>query len=216
MMEQEVPGAKIAVISTIHILKPRGRTFSERQGLLFVGNLKHGPNADAVHFLMKEILPLIKHELPDIILTIVGDGVTPDIAAYQSDSVTVTGYVPNIEPYFDLARIFLAPIRFGAGVKGKIGEALSFGLPVVTSPVGAESMGLESGKNVMITDSPADFATSVINLYRDAYLWQRISDNGCQHIAANYTPEIIEPIINQSITNLGAPELRSVIDSTNK
>jgi len=93
-------------------------------------------------------------------------------------------------------------IRFGAGINGKIGEALSFGLPVVTTALGAEGWGFETGKQVMVADAPEDFANEVLRLYSEETLWQQLSDAGYLHIKENNTPEVVGRIVNDSIANL--------------
>jgi glycosyltransferase involved in cell wall biosynthesis len=137
-------------------------------------------------------------------LTIVGDNSSPEISAYASDSVRVTGYVPDVDPFFERARVFVAPIRFGAGVKGKIGESLAYGLPVVTTPVGAEGMGLVDGTSAMIASDARAFADAVVRLYRDGELWQKLSDNGYAHVREHFSPEVVERVINEPLMRLGA------------
>src|SRR5205814_4085882 len=126
VMERESPGVPSFVITTIHEAHERGLPFREREHLLFVGNFRHRPNTDAVSFFVSEVLPLVRRELPCAELLLVGDYAPPEFAAYASEGVRVLGYVPEIGPVFARARVFVAPIRFGAGVKGKIGEALAY------------------------------------------------------------------------------------------
>jgi GT2 family glycosyltransferase len=201
VMEQEAPGKRIEVIPTIHELHGRGKPFTERQDLLFVGNLAHRPNSDAVHFLLKEIFPLIERSLPDVKLFIVGDNVPAEIAAYANANIRVTGYVADITPLFENCRVFLAPVRFGAGVKGKVGESMSYGLPVVTTSIGAEGFGLTNESNAMIAEVPADFAAAAVRLYSEDQLWQALAANSYEHIKENFTPDVIAETINSSIDN---------------
>lgn len=206
VMAHTVPGKRIEVVPTIHELHDRGKLFAERADLLFLGNLAHRPNSDGIHFLMKEIFPLIQKSLPGIKLYIVGDNASPEILAYASNHVRVTGYVADIAPLFEGCRVFVAPVRFGAGVKGKIGEAMSYGLPVVTTSIGAEGFGLTSGVNVMIADAPADFAATVVRLYSEKELWQTLSANSHLHIDENFTPAVIAATINNSIREVSGIE----------
>jgi glycosyltransferase involved in cell wall biosynthesis len=193
------PETPSVVVPTVHELHERKSTFDERQQLLFVGNFSHRPNADAVHFLAREILPLIRKSLPGIKLLIVGDNTPPEFAGYVSNGVRLLGYVPDLDPIIASCRVFVAPIRFGSGVNGKIGEALSYGLPVVTNTIGAEGWDFTDGKQVLIADTPSDFAEAVVRLYGNAELWQTLSDEGYRHIAQNYTPEVIGRVINESV-----------------
>ncbi len=203
VVSSRIPAKQIVVIPTIHELHDRGKSFADRAGLLFIGHLSHSPNSDAVHYFVREIFPHIKQSLPGVVLYIVGSNASPEISAYESESVKVLGYVPDIDPLFHSARVFVAPLRFGAGVKGKIGESLSYGLPVVTTSIGAEGFGLTNGESVLIADDPKGFAASVLRLYRERDLWQRLSDHGFQHVENNYTPPVIGRTIEEGLVSLG-------------
>jgi GT2 family glycosyltransferase len=199
VMEREAPGVPSYVIPTIHEAHERGLPFGEREHLLFVGNFNHRPNADAVSFFVREVLPLVRRELECAELLLVGDNAPPEFAAYSPEGVRLLGYVPEIGPVFARARVFVAPIRFGAGVKGKIGEALSYGLPVVTTTIGAEGMSLRDGEEALIADSPRDFAAAVVRAYRDEELWRRLSDRGHAHVGRHFSPEAVGKVVNDSI-----------------
>ena len=203
-MRLEVSEVPIEVIPTIHPLRSRGKSFAERDHLFFCGHFAHRPNADGVKFFLEEILPLVKRSIPGIKFYVAGSNPPPEIQAFDSDDVRVLGYVPDIEPFFHGSRVFVAPVRFGAGVKGKIGDALSYGLPLVTTIIGAEGMGLRHGYEVMIADDPEAFAKAVIEVYRDAQLWQRLSDDGYVHIEKHFSPEVVEETIIASIEVLGS------------
>ncbi|MFN2509880.1 MAG: glycosyltransferase [Pyrinomonadaceae bacterium] len=194
---------RLVVIPTIHALQDRGKPPEEREGLLFIGHLSHRPNSDAVNYFMRKIYPLIKQRLPSVSFHIVGSGASPEIEAYDSANVRVMGYVPDINPLLQNARVFVAPLRFGAGVNGKIGEALSYGVPVVTTSIGAEGIGLTSGENAMIADDPEDFANNVLKVYRDTDLWHRLSDSGYRHIENHFTPQIVGQKIEDGLKALG-------------
>ena len=201
------PGVRVEVVPTIHPLHGRGKTFAERAHLLFLGNLSHRPNADAVHHLMRDIFPLVKKSLPGVKLYIVGDNATPEIAAYAAPDVEVLGYVPDVEPLFQSCRVMVVPLRYGAGIKGKLGESLSYGLPVVTTTIGAEGFGLTDGDEALIADDPQAFASAVVRAYEDRDLWQRLAEHGRRHIEKHYTPQVVAEIINSSICELGLTEL---------
>jgi glycosyl transferase family 1 len=202
-VSKRVPEDRIAVVPTIHALKSRGKAWSEREGLLFIGHLSHRPNSDAIHYFMREIFPLIRKQCPSMTCNIVGSNPSAEIKAYDSEQVRVLGYVPDIDPLFHNARVFVAPLRFGAGVNGKIGEALSYGLPVVTTSIGAEGLGLVQSRDAMIADDPHEFAERVLEVYYNEDVWQRLSDSGYRHIEAHFTPKVIGERIETSLRNLG-------------
>ena len=209
VMARAAPGVRIEVIPTIHELQERGRAFDDREHLLFIGNLAHRPNSDGVLYFLREVYPLIKQALPCVELDIIGDN-PAEILAHADEAVRVRGYVPDVEPFWQTRRVFVAPLRYGAGVKGKIGEALAHGLPVVTTPVGAEGMGLVHAQSAMIAATPAAFAAAVVELYTRPDLWQRLADRGHEHIARHFTPGSIAPVIEDSMKELlaGALEVR--------
>ena len=202
LMARIAPAVPSVVVPTIHRLHDCGVRFAERKQLLFVGSFSHRPNEDAIHFFGREVMPLIRKSLPGIELLVVGGNAPPEFAAYASSGVRVLGFVPDLNPIVSGCRVFIAPIRFGSGVNGKIGEALSYGLPVVTTTIGAEGWNFTDGEQVLIADAPADFAAAVVRLYEDANLWEKLADAGYRHIAENFTPEVLGDVINESVRNL--------------
>jgi len=190
-IEQAEPSASVVLLPNVHEMPveapPR---FEARHDLLFIGGFDHDPNVDAVHHLVNDILPRVRAEVPAR-LWVVGSKPPPEIAAYHGEEVIVTGYLHDVSEYFRLARVFVAPLRYGAGMKGKIGHALSTGLPIVTSSVGAEGMGIADGEHVLIRDDPAAFADAVLRLYLDEKLWTALSREGMELVQRNWTPEVM-------------------------
>jgi glycosyltransferase involved in cell wall biosynthesis len=137
-------------------------------------------------------------------LDVVGGNAPEHFQAYASQGVNILGYVPDIGPLFQSTRLFVAPLRFGAGVKGKIGDALSYGVPVVTTDVGAEGMQFEHDNQVLLANTPEAFARFVVDAYTNPELWQRLSDAGHEHVAKYFSPEAIERVILNSL-ECGAP-----------
>jgi glycosyltransferase involved in cell wall biosynthesis/GT2 family glycosyltransferase len=199
-MERLAPGVRTKVVPTIHPPRERGLPFKEREHILFVGNFRHRPNADAVHFYAREVLPRVRESLPAIELLLIGDNAPPEFAAYEG--VRVLGYVPDIETVLARARVSVAPLRFGAGINGKIGEALAHGLPVVTTTIGAAGIALRDGEEALIADSPEDLADATVRLYTDAALWQRLSDKGYAHVERNFSPRVVRKVVNDSVRSL--------------
>ncbi|MFL6229905.1 MAG: glycosyltransferase [Pyrinomonadaceae bacterium] len=199
-MKQVAPGVRARIVPTVHAPRDRGKDFDDRRDLLFLGNLAHTPNSDAVHFFVREVLPLVRESLPGVRLHIVGDNVPPEIAALASPDVWVHGYVPDIEPFFASCRVMVVPIRFGAGIRGKIGESLAHGLPVVTTSIGAEGLGFTGGaREALVADDARAFADAVARAYTDAALWRQLSDDGYAHVAHTFSPEVVKDTINNSL-----------------
>ena len=183
----------ILVIPNIHPLEEETPTFQKRKGLIFVGNFKHPPNIDAVEFYLHEIHPLLRRKGVSMPVYIVGGGYPEELKNKWKHlhEVIFTGWVPDTKPYLAKSRISIAPLRFGAGMKGKIGEALSCGLPVVTTPIGAEGMALEHGENIFIADSADKFAELILELNKNEALWNKLSLNGKRFIEEHYSPQAV-------------------------
>lgn len=177
-MERFVSEDKLIYLSNIHYVKKQAEEvpgFDERKGLLFVGSV-HPPNIDAVHFLISEIMPVIWRENPEITLNIVGN-VAEKLCIPPHDKIVLHGYVQDMEQQLLTNRIMIAPLRFGAGVKGKIGQAFEYSLPVVTTEIGAEGMSLKNCENSLIANEGNEFADCVLKLYNDKNLWLKLQSN---------------------------------------
>ncbi|MBW1947332.1 MAG: glycosyltransferase, partial [Deltaproteobacteria bacterium] len=184
---KENPDLSVSVLPNIHEVVNDVPPFSERKDLMFIGGYEHRPNEDAMVYFVEDIFPLIRKEIPGIRLFVVGNKPSERVLGLASDNVEVTGYVKDVSPYFKQSRLFVSPLRYGAGMKGKIGQSMSFGLPVVTTEVGAEGIGLKDGETALIADTVDDFSQAVIQLYNDEVLWSTISGNGLSHIDKNYS-----------------------------
>jgi glycosyltransferase involved in cell wall biosynthesis len=187
----ECPGLTVRFVPNIHEVVPPGPPYGSRADLLFLGGFLHKPNEDAVLHFVDNVLPLVRARQPEIRLVVVGSDPPSSIQACAGEQVTVSGYVPDVAPYFARCRVFVAPLRFGAGLKGKIGQALAAGLPVVTTSIGAEGFGLRHEETAMIADDPERFAESVVKVYSDAALWRRLADGGRRLIQDRFSPSVV-------------------------
>ena len=175
---------------------------SERRNVLFVGGFRHPPNIDAVNWFAKEVWPAVARAFPDGRFAIVGSD-SDRLGTPAGDRIDVLGHAPDLDPCFARARLSVAPVRYGAGVKGKIVSSLARGVPVVTTSVGAEGMGLTDGANVLIADEPEAFAERIGVLWRDADLWRRLSDGGELFVAQNYGRDRARGILAGILLTLG-------------
>jgi glycosyltransferase involved in cell wall biosynthesis len=203
ILERDCPGVRAHVISSIH--EPRGcaKPFSDRQDILFIGSFQHSPNLDAVHYLATEIQPLVREEIADIRTYIIGGDPPASIKDLSSSDVIVTGYVPDLAQYFDNCRLSVAPVRFGAGVKGKVLTSLSYGLPVVASSTAIEGLHLTDGKDVFVADSPAGFCEAVGALYNGELLWGQLSKNGLDVIEQHFSFAAVRAELHRWLTSIG-------------
>ena len=185
-VERDVPGASVLLMPTIHDVEPHVPPPEGRSGILFVGGFEHPPNSDAAIRLVKEVMPAVWRELGDIRVTIVGSTPPPEVQALASSLVDVTGRVEDLQPLLDNARLMVAPLRYGAGMKGKITQALAAGLPVVTTPIGAEGLeGDEGDECLLVAEDSRELASHALRAYRDDELWRRLSRVGQKLILAS-------------------------------
>ena len=177
-MSDYLPNNEIVTISNVHYPKVKQDdipTFGKRENLLFIGS-SHTPNIDAVHYLYNEIMPLVWAKLPNIKVQIIGS-VNKEINSITHENIEFLGFVEHVEPYFLNSKLMIAPLRYGAGVKGKVGQAFEYYLPVVTTSIGAEGMFLENEINAMIADNATDFANKIIEVYTQSEVWEKLSKN---------------------------------------
>jgi len=154
--------------------------------IIYTGNLSYFPNADGIRYFVAEILPLIRREVPSVKLQIVGKDPPARVRNLASESVKVTGFVPDIRAEYLASAVAIAPVRFGAGTLNKVLEPMALGVPVVSTPIGAEGLPFESGTHLMLAGSPEDFARGVVSLLKDPALRRKLSANGMEIVRSNY------------------------------
>ncbi|MHA4893634.1 glycosyltransferase [Pedobacter sp. PWIIR3] len=182
----------VFVIPNVHYssVEKEQPEFINRKGLLFIGGYKHTPNIDAARWLVNDIMPMIWKTDPTIHLTLLGSDPTPEIQGFSAPNISVPGYIHDVSPFFNNNKIFIAPLRYGAGMKGKIGQSLEFGLPVISTDIGVEGMDLHDGKNVLLANTTEEFAEKALTLYNSEVLWNQIRDNSIQAIS-DYAPAAV-------------------------
>lgn len=189
LLAKEVPDARVEVLSNVHEVAGRGPRFDQRHDLYFVGGFQHTPNVDAVQWFVQSIWPLIVPELPGVRFHIVGSRMPDSIRALASDTIVVAGFVPTMTPYLNDFRLSVAPLRYGAGVKGKVNQSMAHGQPVVATTMAAEGMNLQHEVDVLIADDANAFAEAVVRLYRDEVLWERLAANGLANIEQHFSTD---------------------------
>jgi len=162
---------------------------ANRSGLTFLGNFAWGPNADGVIWFAREVMPLLRKKKGSLILSIYGAELSKEIVALDSTNVKPIGFVQDVAEAFDTHRIFVAPMRSGAGLKGKVLEALARGVPCILSPIAAEGIGLRHGHDCFIARTVDDWITAITQLNEDDELWKRISENAQNYVKEKYSFE---------------------------
>jgi glycosyltransferase involved in cell wall biosynthesis len=202
LLEALAPGARIALLPNIHDADPTQSGFDERSGLLFVGNMKHQPNADAVTWFVDEVLPLIHSHRPDVQLHLVGSRMTPEIEGLDGDAVRVHGWVPDLRSQYEARRLAVAPVRYGAGMKGKVTDALAHGLPVVSTSIGVEGMPADVQALSWVADDAEAFAEQVLRSYDDVERWQEVHATAPEVVAAHYGNEAVCALLRDVLSGL--------------
>jgi glycosyltransferase involved in cell wall biosynthesis len=191
VLAREAPKATVEVFPWI--LDPKGPVapFSERNDIAFLGGYRHSPNVDAVRYFVESIWPAVRQRIPDAKFIIAGSDMPPELAALHGrDNIIAAGYVADLDGFFSSLRLSVAPIRYGAGIKGKVAVSLAHGVPCVVTGCAAEGMGLVDGEAVIIRDAPEEFAEQVATLYGDDQRWTRMSSAGLRFVEKTYGSEL--------------------------
>ncbi len=169
--------------------------------LVFTGNMGYPPNVNASLYLVKEILPLVRKQKPEITLTLAGASPHPDVKALESNNVHVTGWVEDIREYYAKARIFIAPMQIGTGLQNKLLEAMAMKIPSITSPLANQALEAEPDKEILVGNSPEEFADYIIKLLDDKKRSEKLADNGFSFVQNNYNWESATGKLEKIITN---------------
>jgi glycosyltransferase involved in cell wall biosynthesis len=174
-------------------------TPAERKGIMFVGGFAHAPNADAAQWFAREVMPLVVKEHPGAKLYLLGSNPTPEIRALSSRHVAVVGYVTEEElvDYYAKMRLSVAPLRFGAGMKGKVIEAMRYGLPCVMTSVGAQ--GLEDASFLAVADDARDFAEQVVRFLDDDEYWAANSASSQRLVRERFSEQALWNVVRQDV-----------------
>jgi O-antigen biosynthesis protein len=199
----ELPEARIEVLSNVHDVAGCRRGYAERQDLVFVGGFRHPPNVDAVRWFLTDVLPRVREQLPDLCLHVIGSDAPEAIERLaELPGVIFHGYVADLDPYMDGCRIAIAPLRYGAGVKGKVNLSMAHGQPVVATACAVEGMHLTAGEDVLTAESAEAFAAAVVRLYGDRALWERLSANGLENVRRHFSFEAARSALRRVLEHL--------------
>jgi GT2 family glycosyltransferase/glycosyltransferase involved in cell wall biosynthesis len=189
LLLQDSPGKNIQIISNIVEIREPTTSFAARADFLFIGSFLHPPNIDAVLYFVNDIYSLVVERLPGVKFYVIGSNPPAEIVALGSTNIIVTGQVPDVRPCFDAVKLSIAPIRYGAGVKGKINQSMGFGVPVIATSIAVEGMCLRDRQDVLIADKPEEFASALIDLYQSEDLWRRLSGNSLKKTKSLYSAD---------------------------
>jgi GT2 family glycosyltransferase/glycosyltransferase involved in cell wall biosynthesis len=199
VLQSELPNIQVSTIPWTVRTRPAPLPFAERAGVAFVGGFNHSPNRDALRWLVKEIMPLVWNHDPSIILSVIGSGITNEDSAFAADRVRIVGWVPNIAEALHSYRLTIAPLRFGAGLKGKLLSSLAAGLPCVGTSYAAEGAGLPTTLLELVSDSAAGLAKLVHAMHTDVEANTEAALAGLVYIDATCSPDVIDRLLKYAL-----------------
>jgi GT2 family glycosyltransferase/glycosyltransferase involved in cell wall biosynthesis len=191
VLRQFVPDAPISVFPVLYAhVAANPAPFEDRNGILFLGGFAHPPNLDAVRWFVAEIWPRVRAQLPHATFHIVGSEAPQEILELASvPGINVRGFVKDLDPLLASMRIGVTPMRYGAGIKGKVAMMMGAGMACVCTSVAAEGMHVEDGVHACVTDDPGAFANAVVQLYTDRERWATLSHNGRELVRRRFGTE---------------------------
>jgi GT2 family glycosyltransferase/glycosyltransferase involved in cell wall biosynthesis len=187
ILEAEVPGCPVAVWPLMTPRVGAGNGFAARRDIGFLGGYRHPPNIDAMVHFVAEIFPALRLAIPGVRLVIAGSFPPEEILGLAAEDIVVRGQVDDLADFFEDIRVFVCPLRVGAGAKGKLVTAMAHGVPIVTTPIGAEGLNMTDGESALIADGVPGFVAATQRLYGDEALWQRLSAAGLAKIDTEFS-----------------------------
>ena len=178
--------------------------------ILTMGTLYYPPNADGIRWFVQEVFPLVRQKMPKVTLTIIGKNPPNDFVRMADDresGVTVTGFVEELDPYFAKSALMVIPVRAGGGMRVRILEAFARAMPVVTTTVGLEGIQAQPGRDVLVEDSPVEFARAVMELFQNTELQDKLSRNGRQLVEDKYDWQVVLEHLDQTYKRLATSSL---------
>nr|WP_295469457.1 class I SAM-dependent methyltransferase [Mesorhizobium sp.] len=207
LLAESVPGAQVVVFPWVYEPRGPGPSFEDRADIVFLGGYRHYPNVDAFLHYVQDVDPLLHERLPGMKFHAIGSNPTREMKALTSSRIVIDGFVEDLLPVLNTARLMLVPLRYGAGLKGKIVTAMAHGLPVITTSVGAEGMALVDGEDVLVADTPQAIADAVTRVYTDPLLWKRLAQNGLSYVARTTSRYVGLKITRSILSSCGLPAL---------
>ena len=183
----DAPDARVHILSNIHHVPGRDKDFSERKDIYFVGGYQHPPNIDAACWFVNDVWPLIREQLPKMRFHLIGSKAPERVRSLKGDGVVFHGYVESLQPFLDDCRLAVAPLRYGAGVKGKVNMSMAHGQPMVVTSVAGEGLFAEHEREFLIAEDAESFAREVVRLYQDEALWNKLSDASIKNVETHFS-----------------------------
>ena len=187
VLAKDAAGEKVHILSNIHEVPGRDKDFADRKDIYFVGGYQHPPNIDAACWFVNDVWPLIHQQLPDLRFHLIGSKAPERVRALSGDGVVFHGFVETLQPFLSNCRLAVAPLRYGAGVKGKVNMSMAHGQPVVATPAAVEGMFAEHERELLVAEDAESFANEVVRLYQDEDLWNHLSVESIKNVEEHFS-----------------------------
>ena len=204
LLEEAAPGARVRASPLVQDVVGRFRDFSSRSGVAFIGGYRHEPNVDAVRYFLDEVWPAVRLGSPDLAFHAVGADMPAELRRRTDPGFIAAGHVEDLASILGRVRVTVAPLRIGAGVKGKVVMSLAHGVPCVVSSIAAEGIVTPDGGTLLAPDSEA-FAAAILALHGDPSEWQRHSDGGMRWVRETVSVARARERLRALLDEIGAP-----------
>ena len=191
LLQEAVPNKPVFHLPLTRDIPGAGAAdFSQRHGIAFLGNYLHPPNIDAVLHFVQQVWPALHAKMPSVELLVGGAQMTAEVEELGlASGVRTIGYVEDLADFFGRIRLTIAPLRYGAGAKGKVISSLCHGIPTVASPIAAEGLNLKDGREILIAESAEDWVTHLQSAYCNEQIWRDLSSNGLKAMHRSHSLE---------------------------
>jgi len=198
-LAKQIPKSKIHTIGWAVTPKPTKVSFTKRRGVAFIGGYSHAPNLDAAKWLISEIMPLVRKQDPTIECLLVGSNMPDGLRELCGDGVVAIGHVPDLAEIFDRVRVTVAPLTFGAGIKGKVIESLAAGVPCICTPVAAEGLEFPEMLRSNISESATGLSELICRLHRDKSANAKSRQAGLDYVASAFSADRLDSAMRQAL-----------------
>ncbi len=209
ILEVAAPGARIFWCPLILTVEGRTNAFDARSGVAFVGGYSHAPNEDAVRWFLDQIWPLVGEKVPGMRFYAVGADLPEEIRTRADQGFVAVGHVEDLKSWLERVRLTIAPLRYGAGAKGKVLSSLTHGVPCVVSTIAAEGMAVDNG-GIVLADDPMAFANAIVQVHEDQQLWETLSDAALRWAESTLSIDDGRDRLIEILEVIGAPIERGV------
>ena len=212
VLRKQVPATKVHVVPWTVAAKPTTVPFAQRQGIAFIGGYDHEPNLDAARWLISEIMPLVRQRKPEIVCSLIGSAMPDELRRMCGNGVVPEGHVDDLAAVFDRVRLTVAPLTFGAGIKGKVIESLGAGVPCVCTPIAAEGLDLPAALRACVADGAEGLAALICDLHENQHRNDECGRAGVSFVAANFSDAVLDVAMRRAL-GPAVPVRREVIEA---